>query len=124
MCCPYGWVLGQNSLNKGPFFGRFFMNMGELARNWRKIAKNGSFSAKVHHKSGYDRNSRQLEEGNFLRTGRQTPILPQVIYPLGIDPNSSETKLKQQNSVGLQTRVETEQGRKRNRERPNIYLIA
>ena len=46
------WV--QNSLNKGPFFGRFSINMGGLSRNWRKIAKNGPFSAKIHHKSGYE----------------------------------------------------------------------
>ena len=44
----------QNSLNKGPFFGRYSMDMGGLSRNWLKIAKNGSFSAKFHHKSGYD----------------------------------------------------------------------
>ena len=28
-----GGFLGQNSLNKGPFFGRFFINMGGLPRN-------------------------------------------------------------------------------------------
>ena len=38
--------LGRNSLNKGLFFGRFSINMGGLSRNWRKIAKNGPFSAK------------------------------------------------------------------------------
>ena len=41
-----GEFLGQNSLNKGPFFGRFSINMGGLSRNWRKIANNGSFSTK------------------------------------------------------------------------------
>ena len=49
-----GRFLGQNSLNKGPIFGRFSMKMGGLCRNWRQKAKNGSFSAKIHHKSGYD----------------------------------------------------------------------
>ena len=29
-----GGFLGQNSLNKGLFFGRFFINMGGLSRNW------------------------------------------------------------------------------------------
>ena len=53
-----GGFLGQDSLNKGPFFGRFSINMGGLSRNWQKIAKNGSFSAKIHHKSGCDRNFR------------------------------------------------------------------
>ena len=59
MCRLYGWVFGpKNSLNKGPIFGRFSMNMGGLSRNWAKIAKNGSFSAKSHHKSRYDSNFR------------------------------------------------------------------
>ena len=44
----------QNSLNKGPFFGRFSISMGGLSRNVRKIAKNGLFSAKIHHQSEYD----------------------------------------------------------------------
>ena len=48
------WV--QNSLNKGPFFGKFSLNMGGLTRNWQKIVKNGEFFAKSHHKSGYDGN--------------------------------------------------------------------
>ena len=49
-----GGFWAQNSLDKGPFFGRFSINMGEFSRNWRKIVKNGWFSAKIHHKSGYD----------------------------------------------------------------------
>ena len=49
-----GGFLGRNSLNKGPFFGRFPINMGGLSGNWRKMAKNGPFSAKLQHKSGYD----------------------------------------------------------------------
>ena len=47
-----GGFLGQNSLNKGPFFGRFSITMGGLSRNWRKIAKNGPFSAKFIIKVG------------------------------------------------------------------------
>ena len=55
MCRLFGWVFGaQNSLNKAAFFGRFSLNMGGLSRNWRKIAKNGWFAAKIDHKSGYD----------------------------------------------------------------------
>ena len=50
------WV--QNSPNKGPFWGRFFFNMGGFSRNWQKIVKKGYFSAKMHHKSGYDGNCR------------------------------------------------------------------
>ena len=49
-----GGFLGRNSLGKGLFFGRFSTNMDGLSRNWRKIDKNGSFFAKIHHKSGYD----------------------------------------------------------------------
>ena len=49
---------GQNSLNKGPFFGRSSINLGWLSRNWQKIAINGLFSAKIHHKSGYESKSR------------------------------------------------------------------
>ena len=80
---PLIWVgfWAANSLNKGPFFSRFSRNKGGLSRNWRKIAKNGWFSAKIHHKSGYDGNFRKLEEGTFLKTGRQTPVHPQVMYP-------------------------------------------
>ena len=57
---PPIWVgfWAPNSLNKGLFFGRFSINKGGLSRNWRKIAKNGWFSAKFNHKSGYDGNFR------------------------------------------------------------------
>ena len=83
---PPIWVgfWAPNSLNKGPFFGRFSLNKGGLSRNWRKIAKNGWFSTKFHHKSGYVRKFRELEEGTFLKTGQQTPIHPQVMYPPGL----------------------------------------
>ena len=39
------------SINKGPFFRQIF-HMGGLSRNWRKIVKNGSFSAKFIIKVG------------------------------------------------------------------------
>ena len=38
------WV--HYSLNKGPFFGRFSLNMGGFSRNWQKIVKMGSFPLK------------------------------------------------------------------------------
>ena len=63
-----GGFYDQNSLDKGPFFGRFSTNMGGFSKNWRKIAKNGSFSTKIHHKSGYDSKFWQLEAGTFLKT--------------------------------------------------------
>ena len=50
------WV--QNSLNKGPFFGRFSLNMGCVFQKLANIVKNWQFSAKVHHRIGYDGNSR------------------------------------------------------------------
>ena len=49
-----GRFLRRTSLNKGPFFGKFFINMGGSFRDWRKMAKNGPFSAQIHHKSGYE----------------------------------------------------------------------
>ena len=77
-----GGFFGQNSLNKGPFFSRFFVNIDGLPRNGRKIAKNESFSTKIHYKSGYDSKFR-LEEGTILKKGQQTSIHPQVMYPPG-----------------------------------------
>ena len=44
------WV--QNSLNKGPFFGRFSLNMGGFSRNWQKIVKIGSSAPKFIIKVG------------------------------------------------------------------------
>ena len=44
------WV--QNSLNKGPFFGRFSLNMGGFSRNWQKLSKMGSFPPKFIIKVG------------------------------------------------------------------------
>ena len=52
MCRPYGWVLSQNSLNKGLYFGRFSINMGGLSRNWRKWPKMGRFPPKFIIKVG------------------------------------------------------------------------
>ena len=71
--CAAHWVFGPKFCKQGSFFGRFTINMGELSRNWLKIAKNELFSAKIHHKSGHDSKYRYLEEGTFLKTGQQTP---------------------------------------------------
>ena len=51
---PPIWVgfWAQNSLDKGPFFGRFSINMGGSSRNWRKIVKNGWFPPKFIIKVG------------------------------------------------------------------------
>ena len=76
-----GEFLGPKFSKQVSFFGRFFLNEGGLSRNWQKIAKNGCFSAKTYHKSWYDRKLQELEEGTFLKTGRQTPVHPQVMYP-------------------------------------------
>ena len=52
-CLGYGYVSpiwmgfwAQNSLNRGPFFGRFSFNMGALSMNLQKIAKIGRFPPK------------------------------------------------------------------------------
>ena len=42
----------QSSLKKGPFFGRFSINMDGLSRNWRKMAKMGGFPPKSIIKVG------------------------------------------------------------------------
>ena len=44
------WV--RNSLNKGPFFDRFSLNMGAFSRNWQKIIKMGTFPPKFIIKVG------------------------------------------------------------------------
>ena len=44
------WV--QNSLNKGPFFGRFSLDMDGFSRNWQKLSKMGSFPPKFIIKVG------------------------------------------------------------------------
>ena len=53
-----GGFLGRKFSKQGSFFGRFSLNMGGFSRNYQKISKNGYFSAKIHHKSGYDGNCR------------------------------------------------------------------
>ena len=47
-----GGFLGQNSLNKGPFFGRFSIHMGGLSRNREIYPKMGHFSPKLAIKMG------------------------------------------------------------------------
>ena len=47
-----GGFLGRNSLNKGPFFGRFSINMDGLSRHWRNMAKKGRFPPKFIIKVG------------------------------------------------------------------------
>ena len=51
---PPKWVgfWAQDSLNKGPFSGRFSMNMGGLSRNCQKLSKMGSFPPKIIIKVG------------------------------------------------------------------------
>ena len=43
-------IWAPNSLNKGPFVGRF----SSKKVGYPEIGENGWFSAKIHHKSGYD----------------------------------------------------------------------
>ena len=53
MCPPYGWVVDPNSLNKDPFW-QIFLQLWWVIQKLVKIIKNGLFSTKIHHKSGYD----------------------------------------------------------------------
>ena len=79
MCRPYGWVFGPKFSKQGFLFRQIFHKHGCVIQKLAKIAKNGPFSAKIHQKSGYDGKFRQLEEGTFLKTGRQTLVHPQVM---------------------------------------------
>ena len=76
-----GGFLGPKFSKQRSFFDRFSLNKGGFPRNWQKIVKNGWFSTKIHHKSWYDGNCWQLEKGSFAKTGRQTPVHLQVMYP-------------------------------------------
>ena len=51
---PPIWVgfWAPNSLRQGPFFSRFSINKVGLSRCWQRTAKNGAFSAKIHHEVG------------------------------------------------------------------------
>ena len=44
------WV--QNSLNKGPIFDQFYLNMDGFSRNRQKIIKKGNFPPKLIIKVG------------------------------------------------------------------------
>ena len=74
-----GGYLSRNSLNKSPIFGRLFINIGELSRNWTKIAKNGPLSVKSQQKCGYESKFRYLEEGTVLQTWWQTHVNRKVM---------------------------------------------
>ena len=46
MCRPYGWFLGRNFLNMGPFSGRFSIKKGGLSRKGENSQKMGRFPPK------------------------------------------------------------------------------
>ena len=50
MCRPYGWVFGLKFSKKGPLFHKH----GWVTEKLVKRAKNGPFSTKIRHRSGYD----------------------------------------------------------------------
>ena len=86
----------------GEFFGPKFSKQGSLfrqifhKRGWvvQKLAKNSQkwvVFRQNHHKNGYDRKIRWLEEGTFLKTGQQIPIHPQVMY---LPPGSYDLLLR------------------------------
>ena len=51
---PPIWVgfWARYSLNKGPFFGRFSINIGGFSRNWQRLSKMGSFPPRFILKVG------------------------------------------------------------------------
>ena len=49
---PPIWMGFSVHLNKGPFFGRFSVNMGGFFRDWQKIVKMGSLPSKFIIKMG------------------------------------------------------------------------
>ena len=82
--CPL-WVFGPNILQKKARLGRFSLHMDtwmSLAKIRKKVDKNGQFSDRINHKSGYEGKFWKLEEaeGTFLKVGLQAPIHPQVMH--------------------------------------------
>ena len=53
-----GGVLGPKFSKQGSLFRQIFHKRGLVIQNLAKNSKNGWFSAKIHHKSGYDRKFR------------------------------------------------------------------
>ena len=51
-----GGFLGPNLSKQESIFSRLSLNMGGFSKNWQNFVKNGQFSTKIHHKSGYDSN--------------------------------------------------------------------
>ena len=47
-----GGFFVTNSLNNGPFIGRFSLNMGGFSRNWQRLPKICSFPPKFIIKEG------------------------------------------------------------------------
>ena len=96
MCRPYGWVLGPKFSKQGSLFRQIFHKHGWAIQKLAKIAQNGSFSAKIHHNSGYVSKFRLLKEGTFLKTGRQTPVHPHV---MPLPPGRSALRLQPQPTI-------------------------
>ena len=54
MCRPYGWVFEPKFSKQRSLFRHSFHKHGWVIQKLAKIAKNGPFSAKIHHRSGYE----------------------------------------------------------------------
>ena len=82
MCRPYGRVFGPKFSKQGTLFRQICHKHGLVIL---KLAKNDQkwtvFRQKFIIKSGHESKFRQLEEGTFLKTGGQTSVPPQVMYP-------------------------------------------
>ena len=53
-----GGFLGPKFSKQGSIFRQIFHKQGWIIQKLAKNSKNGWFSAKIHHKSGYDRKFR------------------------------------------------------------------
>ena len=72
--CPYPY----NSVNKEPFFSRFYLNIGALFRNCQRISKMGGFPPKFIIRVGM---TQVLVIGRGYLSENRVPVNPQVTYP-------------------------------------------
>ena len=74
-----------------------------------KIAKNGPFATKIHHKSGHKSKFWQLEAGTFLKTGWQTPVHAQVMYLHPPPGDSVDVNIANEISFDMKSRATARQ---------------
>ena len=96
----------ENSLKRGRFFSKLSLSMGGFSMNWRKIAKNGWFSAKIRNKSGHDKQISVIRREYLSESRVAAPhvcLTPAGVTDLWIDgPHLSTSQLPQLVSDRLQ----------------------